>query len=226
MGDKSVRLFWAATIPEETKREIAKLQTMLLPRFYQARFEGEPKLHITLNFIGDFRKDMLEDLISSFEVLKKEFPRGSPATSVTGASYFPSERSRRGIWLDCEDDGTLASVASALGNLSGRFGKTPEARDFRAHIAIARFRESHDARADRTYPRRSAGADSAISDADLKKIVAETKLATERFSPRSVALFESTLKPSGSEYRILYEYFLELAGEDSLRAGPVDRKGR
>ncbi|HQT92707.1 MAG TPA: RNA 2',3'-cyclic phosphodiesterase [Candidatus Kryptobacter bacterium] len=199
-----MRIFFGATLPEATKREIVELQEMLRPLVPNARFEGTDKLHITLHFIGDFRQEQVGHLFSGAVQELRNYPAKSPSTEIVGMNYFPNEEVRRGIWLDCADDGSLASFASALVIASAKFGIIPEARAFKPHITIARLRE-------RGEPR-TAGSGfpgSARAAADLQKFKGQGKLSVERFFPKSVALFESILKPSGSEYRVLYEYSLE-----------------
>jgi 2'-5' RNA ligase len=67
----------------------------------------------------------------------------------------------------------------------------PEVRHFKVHITIARLKEQ-----------------SSSANLDLKKFESEGKLRIERFFPMSVALFESLLKSSGSEYKILSQISL------------------
>ena len=177
---------------------------MLRPLVPNARFEGRNKLHVTLHFIGDFPQEQVDQLFSAAVRELQNYPAKSPATEIVGMNYFPNEKVRRGIWLDCADDGTLATFATALVVASSEFGLVPEARAFKPHITIARLRErGGPGTAGSGFP------GSARAVADLQKFKGQGKLSVERFFPKSVALFESTLKPSGSEYRVLYEYSLE-----------------
>ncbi len=199
-----MRIFFGATLPEATKREIVELQEMLRPLVPNARFEGTDKLHITLHFIGDFGQEQVDRLFAGAVQELRIYPAKSPSTEIVGMNYFPNENVRRGIWLDCADDGSLASFAKALMIATSQFGIVPEARAFKPHITIARLREREGGG--------NAGSGfrgSARAVADLQKFKGQGKLSVERFFPKSVALFESTLKPSGSEYRVLYEYSLE-----------------
>ncbi len=158
-----------------------------------ARFEGKDKLHITLQFIGDFPYERTKELYTrSTNELRSKIPEPS-AVEILGMGYFPNEKVRRGIWLDCKDGGLLASAAESLRTSSKEFGIVPESRPFRAHITIARFRANE---------RESAG------PVDLQKAWDEGKLSVERFFPTSIALFQSKLLPSGSEYRVLHEFLL------------------
>lgn len=117
------------------------------------------------------------------------------------AHYFPNMRVRRGIWLDARDDGALASIAEKIRETTSSFGIVPESRKFVAHITIARLKNF------------GHGKNDDISGGDrfpyLQKLLVESKLTVERFFPTSVALFESTLNPGGSSYRILREFPLQ-----------------
>ncbi len=207
-----MRIFFGATLPDKTKSQILDIQDTLRKSVSGARFEGPDKLHITLHFIGDFDSKQVKTLFGSAENELGNHPRESPLTAIMGMNYFPNLKVRRGIWLDCRDDGSLAGFAEAVKEASRAFGVVPEAREFRPHITIARLRQPIDKRghASRTG---EVHAGSSPDPQDLQKLTADGKLSAERFFPRSVALFESTLKPSGSEYRILYEYPLEQPGD-------------
>ncbi len=204
-----MRLFFGATLPDQTKNEIVSVQEILRPRLPNAKFEGSEKLHITLQFIGDFRQDFVDRLFASALEELRNCPDQSPATEVVAMNYFPNEKTKRGIWLDCQDDGSLAVFANALRTASAKFGIVPESRAFKPHITIARLRETFERRSVASGFRGSTRIAESRASEDLQKFVGEGKLSVERFFPRGIALFESTLKSSGSEYRILNEYLLE-----------------
>ncbi len=209
-----MRVFFGVTLPEPTKREIIEVQRSIRTTISDARLEGPDKLHITLLFIGDFETGKVDSLFNSAEGELKDGPRTSPLTEIVGMKFFPNLHVRRGIWLDCRDDGTLAAFADSVKTAARQYGVVPEAREFRAHITIARLHRTSDSRDRPARDTGRFGRDTRPGDGDLQKLVADGKLSVKRFFPRSVALFESTLKPSGSEYKILHEYPLEIA-EDS-----------
>lgn len=219
-----MRIFFGATLPDETRSQIVEVQNRLRPLIDGARYEGPDKLHITLHFIGDFDSRRVDALFGSAEAELRNHPNKSPLTEVFGLNYFPNLKVRRGIWLDCRDDGSLAAFAESVKTSSREYGVVPETREFNPHITIARLRQVLDKRGHSYHGREVSDARSHEAE-DLQKLVADGKLSVERFFPRSVALFESTLKPSGSEYRILYEYPLEQSGDyDGVGSFP-DRKG-
>jgi len=194
-----MRIFFGATLPEETKAKIAELQASLHSLMLNARIEKRDKLHITLQFIGDFDERQVDDLYSS--ALREVNPSTlkSSVVSIVDLDFFPNEKVKRGIWLGCSDDGTLAAVSRRIGTAMRQHGVVPETRAFRPHITIARF--GRDSRENRE-----------ISRIDLQKLIADGKLSAEQFFPTTVALFQSTLSSSGSEYRILHEFPLESKG--------------
>ena len=189
-----MRIFFGATIPEETKNEIIDIQSGLRARVPDARFEGRDKLHITLQFIGDFSEERVDELYnSSIDRLRENLGQAT-VVEVVGPGYFPGQNVRRGIWLECRDDGTLAAIADSLKSSTRQFGIMPEMRQFKAHITIARSR-GHEA--------------GGMRRVDLQKAWDEGKLSAKRFFPKSVALFQSKLLPSGSEYEIIHEFLLQ-----------------
>ncbi len=187
-----MRIFVGATLPETTKAEIAAIQDKIKESVPDARIESRDKLHITLQFIGDFPPDKVRGL---FDSMKGEFETRdfrSSVTEVLGLNYFPSEKMRRGIWIDCADDGTLAALADSTRSVTSRYGVVPENRSFKAHVTIERFR--------------GEGQKGRSGYADLQKLWSDGKLSIEQFFPESVALFESTLKSTGSEYKVLFDF--------------------
>ena len=171
------------------------IQDQLRSMIYDARFESSEKLHITLQFIGEFDRSRVSELFSSIAVEAEKLSTGFSSVRITGMNYFPNEKIRRGIWLDCKDDGTLAKIVDTIKSTSKRFGIAPEDRPFKAHITIARLSGKHAA----------AGVHFGRMDnvGDLKKFEGEGKLLVEEFFPMSIVLFESVLKSSGSEYKVL-----------------------
>lgn len=219
-----MRIFFGATLPENTKEEIAELASSLLPSLRNARFEGRDKLHVTLQFIGDFPSARTRELFDSAAAQLAKLPARASITEITGINYFPNKRVRRGIWLDCRDNGMLVRFHEAIKEASITYGIVPEARGFKSHITIARISQRFDSRERRDDSRRGYDSGRSMFPEDLQKLIGGGKLSMERFFPKSVALFESTLKPSGSEYKILYEYSLEKSEEDT-REGTSDGKG-
>jgi len=193
-----MRIFFGATLPENTKTQILKVQEELRPLFHDARFEGEDKLHITLQFIGEFDVKKSSELFSSVEAEVKESLFESFSVEIVGINFFPNEKVRRGIWLECRDDGTLSRIAEAIKSVTKEFGIIPESRSFKAHITVARLKEG---KGTSRFSRND-------SVEDLKKFESEDKLHVEKFFPMSIAMFESVLKPSGSEYKMLSQVTL------------------
>jgi 2'-5' RNA ligase len=199
-----MRLFFGATIPEKTKTQIEKIQEEIRSSFENVRIEGADKLHITLQFIGDFPEDPLDDrknVETLFSGVDEEIKRRafkSSAAEAIGMNYFPGKNLARGIWIDCRDDGTLGAIAESVKAVTAQFGVVAEGRAFVPHITVARFHGESRRRSGENY-------------VDLQKLWSNGKLSIERFFPQSVALFESILKSSGSEYRVLSE--IGLRGE-------------
>jgi 2'-5' RNA ligase len=220
-----MRIFFGATLPEITKDEIAELVSSLRLSLRNARFEGRDKLHITFQFIGDFSADRAGELFESASSGLAKLPPMASVTEIVGLSYFPNNRVRRGVWLECRDDGTLARVSQVIKEASSSYGIAPDAREFKPHITIARMSQPFDARGRRGDTRGAFDRSGPMFPEDLQKLLGGGKLSVDRFFPKSVALFESTLKPSGSEYRILYEYSLEKSENEITRQGTSDGKG-
>ncbi len=191
-----MRLFWGATLPVPTKNQIRKAQVELSQIFANLRIEGVDKLHITLQFMGDLSSDRVDELLKS---VRGTIVAGSfnwQSVENKGISFFPNEKISRGIWIDCRDGGTLAAIAESIKSVTADFGIISERREFVPHITIGRFGRN---RIRQDFK----------NGVDLQKLWSQGKLTIGEFFPVSVALFESKLKPSGSEYKIVSEISLE-----------------
>jgi len=193
-----MRIFFGATLSPDLISEIDSMQKVLKGNIPDARLERPEKLHITLHFIGEFPDGAVDELFRKASESLSSVGLVSAETTIVGMNFFPGERIKRGIWLDCVDNGTLEIFAGKLKKDSESYGVIPEERSYRPHITIARLKHYRE-RKEKPF--------------DLQKFSTETKLIGQRFFPQSVALFESILNPgsAGSQYRILRQLNLARA---------------
>jgi len=178
------RLFIAAEIPAELKRVYTSLREELrrvLPEGRWARAEG---IHLTFKFLGTTPEDRIAPLAEAIGPIAAVAP---PFTLVTSSPGVFGSRSRpRVLWLGLEGDVEAAvRLSEKVETAVAPLGFEREQRPFRPHLTLARF--------DTARPVK-------LAPATVETIHRAMGGAEIRVS--SLAVFESTLKPGGAEYRL------------------------
>jgi 2'-5' RNA ligase len=190
-----MRAFIAATIPNRTLQEILVVQAQLKERLPQLRIEPANKIHITLHFLGEIGEDDAYQLWAEFESAFNQEGFHFSELAITGIEFFPAKNTQRGIWLSCEDSGTIVSIANLIISISERYGVQREPRAFRPHITLGRFTRG--------------GVDKSAFNLDLQKLFGVGKFVVNSFYPEGIVLYRSILKKTGSEYTQIYKISLE-----------------
>jgi len=137
------RLFIAINLPEEVKRKLAewqeKTEIQLHPNHGEINWVRKENLHITLVFIGYATDDETYEIAKTIkEKAKKHEPFFiNLERIITG----PPDRTPRMFWVEGEKSQELADLQMDLENalsIGGNYKK--EARAFRPHITLARFK--------------------------------------------------------------------------------------
>jgi RNA 2',3'-cyclic 3'-phosphodiesterase len=178
-----MRLFIALDLPDQVVRNLESLVGQLKPT---ARIQWSPpaNLHVTTKFIGEFPEDRLPELQTALAKLPKRPPI---EVIVAQLGFFPNERSPRVFWCGIEAPG-LDSLAADTESATAALGVTRENRPFSPHLTLARIKERPDLR-----PLHNAIA--ALPARDFG-----------RFTARSLFLYRSQLRPTGSVYTKLAEF--------------------
>jgi RNA 2',3'-cyclic 3'-phosphodiesterase len=134
--EKSTHFFYAVKIPSETKRQ---LQSKILPLKEELPFHRwvHPEdYHITLAFLGNAERGMLEKSIQlNSEALSTEtsFP-----LCFEGIGTFGSQESPRIFWLRLEEQERLHEVRKTVFRACEEAGFSLEKRPFHPHVTVAR----------------------------------------------------------------------------------------
>ena len=180
-----MRVFIAIEVPEEIQARLAGVQEQLRPVSASARWIAVESIHITLRFIGEISETRLEVIDNALGGLTwKPFP-----VVVRGVGFFPGARSPRVLWAGLEPS-TMEGLTAEIDSRMERAGFDREKRKFRAHLTLARARNTR---------------------LDSAMVTAATELAEMEFGTFVVDrcfLYQSTLKPRGAVYTKLKEYLL------------------
>ena len=189
-----MRLFVALDIPDPIRRAIAANVDELRRAAPDAKWVRLESYHITLKFIGEWKRDVKE---VNESLQKIEAPAISVA--IRGQGFFPNARSPRVFWVGIEGDANLAPLASKVEEACATLGIEKEDRPFSPHLTLARSgsgspRPKKDERAVPSM-KRLAERIGAMPSPDFGTIH-----ATEFF------LYESKLSPGGAQYTKLKSF--------------------
>jgi len=199
--ERPLRVFLAIELPGEILHQLAgvqkRLRELLRGDIGWVRPEG---IHLTLKFFGDILPGDVGKIAAAVgEVAARQRPL---RFSLGGVGVFPDPRRPRVLWLGIDGDVTLLlrfqqAVEMALEGI----GFLPEARPFRPHLTLARFRA----------PRALTGLARALEmggDGEVRWFVAA-----------GIGLIRSELTPRGAIYTRLHDFPLAGMGREEGRKG-------
>lgn len=186
------RCFYALPFPPQVNRAVSGLIADL--RRYDngtVRWTPPQNLHLTLRFLGELSEQEFNDAQNSL----RDLSFGSLHLKIGGIDGFPSRRNPSVLVLAVEgstpeDHRKLLHLQHETEEIARRIGLEPEGRPFRPHITLGRVNRG------RPVP---AALRNALSDATPDSF-GEIEGRIE-----SLRLMESTLKPTGAEYRVAAE---------------------
>lgn len=189
MGDERLRLFTAVRVP---RGQLEWLDDVVgdLKAIPGARWTSVDDQHVTLNFLGWVEARLLAGVS---QILDEAAAAHEPAhASLAGLGAFPREPRARVLWAGIEDPThLLTSLATDLGERLRGVGYEPEARDYTAHLTLARFKT----------PRRL--------------VLPQLPPPPPPFVVDRLTLYRSRLSPSGARYEVLHEAYLSASAADT-----------
>jgi 2'-5' RNA ligase len=177
----NMRLFIAIELPEDSKKLITKVQSILKDRGLDAGWTKPEGIHLTLKFLGEVEETKVNGINTALSDACKGIQRLQLEIAEAGA--FPNTRNPRVIWLGVSGDTEqLASLQRAIEAAMTKIGFEKEERKFSPHLTLARIKA----------PRPRDNWPQALESIKDVKFPA--------FSAASVSLMKSELKPSGAVY--------------------------
>jgi RNA 2',3'-cyclic 3'-phosphodiesterase len=184
-----MRLFVALNLPDEVREALREVIAKLKPLCTSARWVRPEGMHVTLKFIGHAIADGDTQKLDATRAALASVKSGEPVEiRYHGVGFFPDARRPRVVWCGVEASANLDQLAADIERGLEPLGIPAENRAFVPHLTLARFKSPE-------------GVDA------LARSVAEA--ASRDFgSARATEfhLFESKLKPGGSEYRKIETY--------------------
>lgn len=181
------RMFIAVDPPAEVAARARAIVDRLRAAGVEAAWVPPAHLHLTLHFLGDEVDDADLHRIC---VAMDEAAATMPAYRLAfgGVGVFPDVRRPRVVWLGvCEGAAELTRLHDALADRLVPVGFHPEARGFRPHLTLGRFRDRGDAAGALGTTLASAGG-----------------VPTAEMRVQRIVLYESRLSKTGAEHDRLH----------------------
>ncbi len=147
-------------------------------------------MHLTLKFFGEIDGEKIEKVKSMLGNITKDYRPFRLSLKGTG-SFPPGAKHPRVIWIGIEMNETLQNIQTRLENELHKLGFPREKRKFHPHLTLGRIKEPQNiGRVLESLDRHK--------ETDFGGMTVDT-----------ITLFESKLRPTGAEYTILSEFYLE-----------------
>jgi RNA 2',3'-cyclic 3'-phosphodiesterase len=145
-------------------------------------------IHLTLVFLGDTEDQMTGSISRMLKERCRDF--GKFEITLHGTGVFKSIRDTRVIWAGIDPSDKFISLYETIAAGVSSLGIRTEERPFKPHLTLGRIR----------YLKENLA---------LGKIMEEYRnVEIQKVPVNEVLLYESILKPSGPEYRIIGKYEL------------------
>jgi 2'-5' RNA ligase len=168
-----IRLFVGLPLPETVRERLG----MLASGVPGARWVPFENLHLTLRFIGEVDGPTAGQLAEALDRIEAE----AFDLALAGVGCFASRRRARVLWAAAEPEPALAHLYEKVESALVRAGCAPEGRKFKAHVTLARLKDS---------PRGRVG----------PWVEANNLFRAGPFRADAFVLFSSTLGREGSVY--------------------------
>ena len=187
-----MRLFLALNFPAGLQRAIFDGTAPLRAAAPGLAWVAEPRLHLTLKFIGEQPDDAVAPLARALDGVGAA--HGPVTMSLGGLGAFPNQRRPRVVWLGVAPDPKLELLHHDVETACAALGYEVEGRAFRPHVTLARVRPG----------RRSGGGE---PDAAAARALADAAREVQ-FRGSAVVetldLMRSELGAGGSRYTLLH----------------------
>lgn len=200
-----MRLFVALDLQEHVREALIDLIARLKPECPKARWVRPEGMHITLKFIGEADPGKLAAIRAALEAVHSAAP---VEIHLRGVGFFPNERRPRAAWCGVEASSNLAQLAADAVIALETLGFPAESRQFVPHLTLARFNSP---------------------DGLERFVAAASNLKSQEFAHARVSefhLFQSFLKPSGSEYQRLATFPLVATANEKSAEKSVVKIGK
>lgn len=183
-----MRLFIAATFPEEATRPLNERVARVKSRLPHASWVRAEAQHLTFAFLGEQEEALLPKLNPLVSDALAKVPRFE--ATLRGCGFFPNSRRARVGWIGAEPREQFVAVAETIRGAVKAAGVTLDSVDFKPHLTLLRIRDAWP-------PASIATFESALGD-----------YCSAPFPLDEVTLYSSRLNPGGAVHTPLQRFGL------------------
>lgn len=185
-----MRAFIAIELEKELKDRLVSFLQELNKVSRNIKWVKREGMHLTLKFLGEIEEKKIPDIESSLKDISKKF---SPfVIRLRGAGTFPPGRKNpRVLWVGIEEIKTLMAMQAQMEEEMEKWEFPKEKREFHPHLTLGRIK-THSFLGG-IFPLLEKNKESDFGEMEVKKIT----------------FFQSLLKPTGAEYRVISEFDLK-----------------
>jgi len=136
---EQVRLFWAVSLPEEIKRKLAGIQSLLRVVPADVKWVEQQNLHLTVKFMGNVNVDDVSTIIKAV----RDAVRGAGAFTLRlgGTGFFPGTKKPRVLWVGVNGEvDKLIHLHEMVETSLSAVGFAPGEGRFTPHLTLGRIR--------------------------------------------------------------------------------------
>ena len=185
-----MRSFVAIALEKGIKDSLSALIRKLDTGDKNIRWVKPQGMHLTLKFLGDVSEDKIEEVKSLLAKIVKDHSSFQLTFKGTG-TFPPQSRIPRVAWIGIERNETLQIIHARLEKEFHKISFPKEKRSYHPHLTLGRIKGPQ----------------------NLETVIKTLNQYKEKefgeMTVKRITLFKSTLKPTGAEYTVLSEFYLE-----------------
>lgn len=185
-----MRTFIAIDLDKEIKDKLSSFLSELDKVSKKIKWVRKEGMHLTMKFLGEIEEKMIPEVESTLKEISHKCP--SFILRLRGTGTFPEGRKNpRVIWVGIEMNQGLKAVQAQLEEELEKKGFSREKRDFHPHLTLGRIK-----------PHSYLGGIFSLLESNKESDFGGMEV-------KKITFFQSILKPTGAEYRILSKFDLQ-----------------
>lgn len=184
-----MRTFVAIELEENLKQQLSSLIQEFMSVSQDIKWVKRGGMHLTLKFLGEISQDKTQGIESHLAAVAEKTDAFTLQIKGIGA-FPPGKRNPRVLWVGITENPSLLNVQDEIESGCERLGFPREKRRFHPHLTLGRVK--------------------AYSKLGGIHSLLEKKRETPfgEMTVKKITFFQSVLKPTGAEYRVLSEFTL------------------
>lgn len=185
-----MRAFIAIDLEDKIKKRLSSLLLELNKVSQGIKWVRKEGMHLTLKFLGEIEKEKIPEVESILKEISGKYSSFPLRLKGTG-SFPPGKKNPRVLWLGIEAGKSLKSLQFQIEKSLEKLGFPREKREFHPHLTLGRMK----------FYSHLGGV--------LSKLEKEKETIFGEMIVEKIIFFQSILKPTGAEYKVLSEFELK-----------------